>query len=97
MKPIIIQPENLVDDIDFESAEFSTKFYVKNVDKKYAYDLIHPRMMEFLLRNPDLTADIGEEALIFHRDRKLEIMELDPLLNQAQTFIGLIHEHLKGA
>lgn len=37
------------DDIDFESAEFSKRFYVKSSDKKFAYDVIHPRTMEFLL------------------------------------------------
>ena len=37
------------DDIDFESAEFSKRFHVKSSNKKFAYDVIDPRMMEFLL------------------------------------------------
>ena len=37
------------DDIDFESAEFSRKFHVQSRDKRFAYDLITPDMMEFLL------------------------------------------------
>ena len=37
------------DDIDFESAEFSKRFFVKSSDKRFAYDVIHPKMMEFLL------------------------------------------------
>lgn len=37
------------DDIDFESAEFSRKFFVKSTDRKFAYAVLHPRMMEFLL------------------------------------------------
>lgn len=41
------------DDIDFESAEFSRRFRVKSSDKKFAYAVIHPRMMEFFLdRDP---------------------------------------------
>jgi hypothetical protein len=40
------------DDIDFESAEFSRKFMVKSSDRRFAYDVIHPRMMEFLLASP---------------------------------------------
>ena len=36
-------------DINFESSEFSRKFHIKCADKKFAYDVIHPRMMEFLL------------------------------------------------
>ena len=37
------------DDIDFESEEFSRAFWVKSENGKYAYDVIHPQMMEFLL------------------------------------------------
>lgn len=38
------------DDIDFESAEFSGKYHVQSPHKRFAYDLVHPRMMEFLLK-----------------------------------------------
>ena len=40
------------DDIDFESAEFSRRYFVKSEDKRFAYALIDPRMMEFLLAEP---------------------------------------------
>lgn len=46
------------DDIDFESAEFSKRFFVKSSDKRFAYDVIHPRMMEFLLQNCPAAVDI---------------------------------------
>jgi hypothetical protein len=37
------------DDIDFESEAFSRRFHVKSSDRRFAYDVIHPRMMEFLM------------------------------------------------
>ncbi len=37
------------DDIDFESAEFSRKFHVSGRDKRFAYDLVTPQMMEYLM------------------------------------------------
>jgi hypothetical protein len=37
-------------DIDFESAEFSAKYSVKSPDRRFAYALIHPRMIEFFLQ-----------------------------------------------
>ena len=46
------------DDIDFESADFSKRFYVKSPDKRFAYAVIHPRMMEFLLAGDPPTVDI---------------------------------------
>jgi len=46
------------DDIDFESAQFSRRFFVKSTDKRFAYDVIHPRMMEFLLAGEPPAIDI---------------------------------------
>lgn len=49
------------DDIDFESIEFSKAFHVSSDDKRFAYDLVDPRMMEFLLASapPALELDGG--------------------------------------
>lgn len=58
---LVLRPEHLGDslkamvglgDIDFESAEFSRRYYVRSSDRKFAYDVIHPRMMEYLLSSP---------------------------------------------
>ena len=48
------------DDIDFESAEFSKRFYVTSSQKRFAYDVIHPAMMEFLLASGTPTIAIEE-------------------------------------
>jgi hypothetical protein len=37
------------DDINFESAEFSRKYYVKCDALKFAYDIFHARLIEYLL------------------------------------------------
>jgi len=37
------------DDIDFESEAFSKKYFVKSNSKEFAYAMIHPQMMEYLL------------------------------------------------
>jgi len=59
VRPLRIRPENAfdkvgeflgADDIDFESAEFSRRFHVSADDRKWAFDVIHTRMMEFLLK-----------------------------------------------
>src|SRR5262249_36920644 len=63
-QPMEIGPENFFDkiaaaggfdDIDFESEEFSKAFYVKCANRKFAYDVIDPQMMEFLLKAPKLS------------------------------------------
>jgi len=64
---LLIRPEGFFDklagvvgfdDIDFESAEFSKRFCVKSNDKRFAYDVCHPRMMEFLLASGKPSVDI---------------------------------------
>ena len=53
------------DDIDFESAEFSRKFFVKSSDRKFAFAVIHARMMEYLLKNEGWTLElIGPVVLL---------------------------------
>lgn len=64
---VLIRPEGIFDkvagtfgfdDIDFESAEFSRRFYVTSSDKRFAYDLLHPQMMEFLLETQPPAIDL---------------------------------------
>lgn len=73
---LTIGPENLFtraakifgyQSIDFESAEFSRTFLVRSPDKKFAYDVCHAPMMEYLLENRDVTIEIDRDiyALVF--------------------------------
>lgn len=77
------------DDIDFESAEFSRNFMVKSKDKRFAYDLIDPRMMEFLLSEPSPMVDIGDSSLClwFGHDRTLEPEQFRSLLGWTRRFL----------
>lgn len=70
--PLLVRPEGLFDklkgafgfdDIDFESEEFSRKYFVKSTDKRFAYDVLHPRMIEFLLQTDPLMLEIEDGAL----------------------------------
>jgi len=56
------------EDIDFESAEFSSRFYVTAKDRKFAYAVITPQMMEFLMANPDWLCIelLGGEAVVYN-------------------------------
>jgi len=83
------------DDIDFESAEFSKKFYVKSDDKRFAFDVVHARMMEFLLaENPPLLdiehgrVCIGGGSRLWRPEQFLERLEF------ADRFFALWPEHV---
>ncbi len=51
------------DDIDFESVEFSRTFHVSSDDKRFAYDLIDQRMMEFLLADPPPAIEFDDDLI----------------------------------
>ena len=66
-------------DIKFESAEFSKTFCVRSKDKKFAYDVCHAQMMEYLLANRDLSIEIENQvlALVFNSRLSPEQIEFN--------------------
>ncbi len=78
---LIVRPEGFFDkvaavagfdDIDFESYEFSRKFHVKSSDKKFAYGILHPRMMEHLLRYPGFSLEFEDRYCLVWKKGKLK-------------------------
>ncbi|MBX7166283.1 MAG: hypothetical protein K1X74_08025 [Pirellulales bacterium] len=77
------------DDIDFESDEFSQTFHVSCEDRKFAYDVIDQKMMEYLLRRPErplwmlgscvVTADQGKWSIEL---LDLALVDLSEFLDQ---------------
>lgn len=76
---LLIRPENALDklagiigfdDIDFESEEFSRRFLVKSGDRRFAYDTIDPRMMEFLLGSAPPSIDIEQGRCLLYRSTR---------------------------
>ncbi len=82
------------DDIDFESHEFSRQFCVRSKDKKFAYDVCHARMIEYLLANDDLVVEIENQALALYFSRRLKPELIEPSLNRLIQVRNLIPEYL---
>jgi hypothetical protein len=85
-------------DINFESAEFSKRIHVKSSDKRFAYDVIHPAMMEFLLADdpPAIEIDGGCCCLTSGSDT-WSAAEFRDRLNWAAKFFELWPRHLVAA
>jgi len=86
LKSLFLRPEGFFDrvteflgfdDIDFESIEFSRAFYVKSPEKRWAYDVLHPRTMEFLLKSPRFTLQFDEEHAIAYRSSQFAPQEFE--------------------
>ncbi|WP_026163239.1 hypothetical protein [Kribbella catacumbae] len=54
--------------ISFESGAFNDQFAVHAADTKYAYDVIHPRQMEYLMANPPATFEFVDDWAWFEVD-----------------------------
>ncbi len=82
------------DDIDFESIEFSKAFVVRSKDKRFAYDICHTRMMEYLLRHRELCIEIDGPCVSISFDKRLEPEEIEPKLRQLMEIRRLFPEYL---
>jgi hypothetical protein len=85
-----------LDDIDFESEEFSRRFYVTSGDRKFAYDVIHPKMMEFLLARPCGRLELGGcwAVLCDDEDKLWEPGQIEAWLVWLQAFVELWPDYL---
>lgn len=82
------------DDIDFESAEFSRIFCVRCADKKLAYDVCHPGMMEYLLARRDLAIEFEGHMLALVFDTCLEVPQIEHRLPQMVEIRRLLPDYL---
>jgi hypothetical protein len=85
------------DDIDFEDVEFSRKFVVTSGDRRFAYDVCHPLMIEWLKERasgfPAILVEDG--ALCLARDRKRwDPAEFEAQLGYAREFIDRWPDHV---
>lgn len=82
------------DDIDFESHEFSRKYCVRSRNKKFAYDICNPRMIEYLLANRDLTIEIENRALGIGFDSRLDPSKIEVNLKRLVRVRRLIPDYV---
>ena len=100
---VFVRPEGFLDrlagwvgfdDIDFESDEFSRKFYVKSTDRRLAYDIFHPRMMEYLLKTPPYQIELDQSNVHFRRGDRFTPAEFREALDRAIDFVALFPDYL---
>ena len=101
--PLFIRRENTLDrvgeffgadDIDFESSAFSRKFYVKSSDRKWAYDVIHTRTMNYLMNAPAFTIEFGFREIAVYQTGWFEIDRYEKALKLAWDLYELIPDYV---
>ena len=81
-------------DIDLESAEFSRAFCVRSKDRKFAYDVCHPQMMEYLLANRDLSIEIEGRALALAFGTRLSAAQIESSLQRLLAIRSRLPDYL---
>jgi len=103
LKPLFIRPEGLFDrlagffgfdDINFESAEFSRAFYVKSPDKKWAYDVIHQRTMEFMLGMPSFSLQFDGHSAMAWRSSTFKPQDFEQAAEIIRGILDRLPEYL---
>ena len=106
LKPLLIRPEGLFDkvadffgkgDLDFESAEFSRRYHVTAPDRRWAYDVLHARVIDFLLDQPRLVVEFTpQHVLIMRPGERLMTPELfDAAVRTADEMLDLLPAYVR--
>ncbi|MBX3117742.1 MAG: hypothetical protein KF784_01655 [Fimbriimonadaceae bacterium] len=82
-------------EIEFESAEFNKRYFVQCNDRRAAYDLIHPRMMEYLLTVPARDWQIAGPFIILHQRSYYEPMDIYRIVSDVEGFVQRIPNYVK--
>jgi hypothetical protein len=94
-----VMPEHLISrflgrltgsDIELESEQFNRAFTVTCPDRKFATDVIHPRMMELLLTTPELGWSLTSGTLMVATEGEHGVARIDGVLAAIDRIIDLI-------
>lgn len=100
---VTIGPENLFSKIEgvfdstnikFESAEFSRVYCVHSGDKKFAYDVCNPQMIEYLLANRGLEIEIQGPVIALVFKPQLPVGQYQSNLQRLGQIRALLPQYL---
>jgi hypothetical protein len=90
----IAEAFGIANDIKFESAEFSRTFCVRSPDKKFAYDVCNPQMIEYLLTNPGLQVEIQGPVILLAFEPQLPVGQIEFNLQRLIEIRSRLPEYL---
>jgi len=103
-RKLFIRPESFRDraagffgseDINLDNAEFNREFFVKSEDKKFAYDVLPQRAMEFFLARSGLAMEMQADYMLFYRSGTLSPEAVESLIVDSAAFFDLVPNYLR--
>jgi hypothetical protein len=104
LKPLVLRPEGFfdkiteffgMDDIDFESSQFSREFHVTSPDRRWAFDVIHQATMEFLLAAPRFHVELAGPRVMAYRSGCFGPNEFEHALDVVSGIINRLPNYLR--
>lgn len=88
---VVTKEKGLGRDLQLESEEFNDAFRITGTHDRFSYDVLNPRVMEWLLTKRDYAFRLGGSTLTVWRDGQLNgTMALGELRDVAATLFGMI-------
>jgi len=81
-------------EISFESEEFNRHYGVWASDRKFAYDVVDPRMMEFLLANPGWAFEVAGPDVMVYTGKRWAPEQFGPAIRALTGFVERIPAHV---
>lgn len=82
-------------DVNVESAAFNDRFHLSSADHKFAHDVIHPRMIEYLLASAHWPLELAGWHCLVWAPGKLSPTLLAEALALASGIVERIPEHVR--
>ena len=82
------------EDIKFESVDFSKIYHVRCADKKFAYDVCNPQMIECLLSNRGLEVEIQGPVISLAFTPQLPVSDIEFNLQRIAEIRALLPDYL---
>ena len=82
------------DDIDYESEEFSRRFHVKSTDRRFAFDLVGPDMVDYMLASETPDMEIEGSIVCTQYRGVLDVDEVEGALEWMRGFLVRWPDHL---
>lgn len=79
-------------DIELESEAFNRKYKIECNNRKFAYDVLHPRFMEWMIAINSSGFTIAGPYVVIHRAGRLKEQEIDANF----AYISTVIEHMPG-
>ncbi len=83
------------DDINFESEQFSRRYHVSCDVRKFAYDVIHPQMIEYLLGCPAHAWQIAGNIILIHKSGSFSAYEAKRIIEMVEGFLERIPAYVR--